>query len=311
MLAFSSIGQLATSSSRLGTCVALVSSSDPTLVGLATLAFCGAVLHAINHGIFKGLLFFNAGSMFQATGTQDLNQMGGLMEVHAADRLHGADRVVLDRGCAAVQRLCQQMVDLRGGGSRDSRRARYLAVCAVIAILTSALTLACTSSFSARASCRAPAAGEEQAAPAGAWKSARRMQLPQVVLARAVLLGVWSGAGSGVPGSPALLDGSRQGFAAARWRRRRDCAGAVSGLGVSPGPALCMPLVIGPVMAVAFLIACAILEAGRQRSAGPATSWLCGYVREADCYRYGARNFYGEIKRHFSGWAEPRSKARE
>jgi hypothetical protein len=38
--------------------------------------------------------------------------------------------------------------------------------------------------------------------------------------------------------------------------------------------------------------------------------WLCGYVREADCYRYGASNFYGEIKRHF-GWlgGNPRAAA--
>ena len=27
--------------------------------------------------------------------------------------------------------------------------------------------------------------------------------------------------------------------------------------------------------------------------------WLCGYAREADCHRYSAHNFYGEIKRYF------------
>ena len=34
----------------------------------------------LNHGLFKGLLFLNAGSMLHATGTQDLNQMGGMMK---------------------------------------------------------------------------------------------------------------------------------------------------------------------------------------------------------------------------------------
>jgi len=29
--------------------------------------------------------------------------------------------------------------------------------------------------------------------------------------------------------------------------------------------------------------------------------WLCGYAREAECNRYVAHNFYGEIKRYF-GW---------
>ena len=32
----------------------------------------------LNHGLFKGLLFLNAGSVIQATGTRDLEQMGGL-----------------------------------------------------------------------------------------------------------------------------------------------------------------------------------------------------------------------------------------
>ena len=27
--------------------------------------------------------------------------------------------------------------------------------------------------------------------------------------------------------------------------------------------------------------------------------WLCGYVREQDCHRYVAHNFYGEIRRYF------------
>ena len=33
----------------------------------------------VNHGLFKGLLFLNAGSMLCATGTQDLEQHGRLM----------------------------------------------------------------------------------------------------------------------------------------------------------------------------------------------------------------------------------------
>jgi hypothetical protein len=27
--------------------------------------------------------------------------------------------------------------------------------------------------------------------------------------------------------------------------------------------------------------------------------WLCGYVREADAYRYSAHNLYTEVKRYF------------
>ena len=46
---------------------------------MAALALFGALFHTVNHGLFKALLFLNAGSMLCATGTQDLNRMGGLM----------------------------------------------------------------------------------------------------------------------------------------------------------------------------------------------------------------------------------------
>ncbi len=48
-------------------------------VGLGTpLALMGAVYHLINHALFKGLLFFNAGAVETALGTRDLRRMGNL-----------------------------------------------------------------------------------------------------------------------------------------------------------------------------------------------------------------------------------------
>lgn len=45
---------------------------------LQVLGFAGALLHVLNHSLFKGLLFLAAGSMVHATGTRDLERMGGL-----------------------------------------------------------------------------------------------------------------------------------------------------------------------------------------------------------------------------------------
>ncbi|PTX90827.1 proton-conducting transporter membrane subunit [Opitutus sp. ER46] len=42
------------------------------------LAFAGALLHVWNHGFFKSLLFFSAGSVLHATGTRDMSRLGGL-----------------------------------------------------------------------------------------------------------------------------------------------------------------------------------------------------------------------------------------
>ena len=46
--------------------------------GLATIGYCGALLHVLNHAAFKGLLFFSAGAVIQSTGTGDIDRLGGL-----------------------------------------------------------------------------------------------------------------------------------------------------------------------------------------------------------------------------------------
>ncbi len=45
---------------------------------LALLGFTGALLHALNHALFKSLLFLGAGAVVRATGTRVLDELGGL-----------------------------------------------------------------------------------------------------------------------------------------------------------------------------------------------------------------------------------------
>jgi NADH:ubiquinone oxidoreductase subunit 5 (subunit L)/multisubunit Na+/H+ antiporter MnhA subunit len=45
---------------------------------LAALGFAGALLHVLNHAVFKGLLFLGAGAVLHAAGTADLDRLGGL-----------------------------------------------------------------------------------------------------------------------------------------------------------------------------------------------------------------------------------------
>ena len=50
-----------------------------TAVGLGTaLGVAGGLYHAMNHTLFKGLLFLCAGAVYYATGTTNLDKMGGL-----------------------------------------------------------------------------------------------------------------------------------------------------------------------------------------------------------------------------------------
>jgi hydrogenase-4 component B len=43
------------------------------------LGFGGALLHTLNHSLFKSLLFFAAGSVYQQTHTRDMEKLGGLV----------------------------------------------------------------------------------------------------------------------------------------------------------------------------------------------------------------------------------------
>ena len=48
---------------------------------LTALGLAGALLHVINHGLFKSLLFLGAGAVIKATGTRRLDACGGLLKL--------------------------------------------------------------------------------------------------------------------------------------------------------------------------------------------------------------------------------------
>jgi hydrogenase-4 component B len=50
-----------------------------SLGSLASLALVAALYHSLNHAVFKGLLFLGAGSVVHATGTRNMEEMGGLL----------------------------------------------------------------------------------------------------------------------------------------------------------------------------------------------------------------------------------------
>ncbi|MBK7713492.1 MAG: hypothetical protein IPJ37_23130 [Bacteroidales bacterium] len=47
---------------------------------LIFLGFGGALLHVLNHSLFKSLLFFSAGSVYRQTHTRDMDKLGGLIK---------------------------------------------------------------------------------------------------------------------------------------------------------------------------------------------------------------------------------------
>lgn len=47
---------------------------------LASLGFAGGMLHVLNHSLFKSLLFYGAGNVYQSTHTMNIEHLGGLIK---------------------------------------------------------------------------------------------------------------------------------------------------------------------------------------------------------------------------------------
>jgi len=309
LLAFHSIGQVGYILLGLGACLALLEAGgrDATVQALATVAFYGALFHTVNHGIFKSLLFLNAGSILYATDTQDLNSLGGLMRYMPATTVmtliasFSIAGVPLFNGFASKWSLYVATI-------LGSMQAKYLAVCAVVAILTSAITLASFMKFfGASFLSRTSGLVASRAAGRKSLEVDWVMQTPQVLLAALCLaLGV-------VPLSAywlmqRALERSQQGLGIALSKLPLTTVAGVTGLESVGGRALFMPLALLGVFGGMLLLARWVSRLGsaERRAAEP---WLCGYTRAAEQNRYGAHNLYREITRHFrwlGGMPRPR-----
>jgi NADH:ubiquinone oxidoreductase subunit 5 (subunit L)/multisubunit Na+/H+ antiporter MnhA subunit len=76
LLAYSSVENLGIVFMALGLALTFADTELPVASALAMVA---ALYHALNHAMFKGLLFLGAGAILHSTHERDLEQMGGLL----------------------------------------------------------------------------------------------------------------------------------------------------------------------------------------------------------------------------------------
>jgi len=76
VLAYSSVENIGIILLGIGSSMIFIKAGLPIL---ATLSMCAALYHLVNHAVFKGLLFLGAGSVYRATGTRNLEKLGGLI----------------------------------------------------------------------------------------------------------------------------------------------------------------------------------------------------------------------------------------
>ena len=77
LLAYSSVENVGIVALGIGLGMLGVSQGMPAV---AALGFAGGLLHVLNHAAFKGLLFLGAGAVVHATGTRDVERLGGLFK---------------------------------------------------------------------------------------------------------------------------------------------------------------------------------------------------------------------------------------
>ena len=163
------------------------------LTFLATISLLAALFHSLNHALFKSLLFLTAGSVVHATGTRDIEQMGGLasrMPVTSALFFTGAAAIAaLPPLNGFASELLLYTAFFQSVTLVDPLIKILLFICLALFALTSALSAACfVKAFGSIFLARPRSQASEQAHETG-WTM---LAGPALLAAACVVLGVFS-----------------------------------------------------------------------------------------------------------------------
>ncbi|MCD6034100.1 MAG: dehydrogenase (quinone), partial [Thermomicrobiales bacterium] len=145
VLAYSTVEHVGIITLGLGAAVVLGAGQHPEAAALAMLA---ALVHLLNHALFKGLLFLGAGAVQTGVGTRDLERLGGLVKTMprtAVAVLIGSVAIAALpplNGFVGEWLLFQSLLQL-GLNEATAPMATLAAVAAGALALTGALALAC------------------------------------------------------------------------------------------------------------------------------------------------------------------------
>jgi len=240
---------------------------------LAALGLSGGLLHMLNHALFKGLLFLGAGAVLHATGTREMNRLGGLIRTMpwtAAAFFAGAAAIsALPPFNGFVSELLIYFAGLQGALPHSRPGIVLAAILLGGLALIGGLAVACFTKSFGLVFLGLPRERTGREAP---WA----MRLPMLVLAALCL-----SLGLAAPLLPHLLAPALETLAGP------DVAGSLSAakglLGRIAGAGL------------ALVALTAVLALVRRRSYGgrrsPEGTWDCGYARPTSRMQYTATSF--------------------
>lgn len=302
LLAYSSIGQVGYLLFGLGTCLMLLATP---LAGVAALALYGCLFHLLNHGAFKSLLFLNAGTLLTATGTQDLNRLGGLLRLMPWTALCTLVGVMSIAGAPLTSGFASKW-GLYSAAIQGSSQAWLLPLCALLAILTSGLTLAVFVRFYGAAFLsRTSALVKDKLGQATSLDPAPLQLAPKLWLAAwCVVLGLMPFLG--LRAIELGLHQSRQGLGIILADATPLGGNLLGGMVAGDAQAVWTPLALAGTLAMMLLLARGLSRLGNaaRRQAAP---WLCGYSTAHETNRYQAGHFFQPLER----WWRSRSNTAE
>jgi len=303
--AYHSIGQMGYILLGIGTAHYFFLSSNAMLHTLAALALIGGLYHLINHALFKGLLFLCTGSVQYATGTKDLDKLGGLIKLMPLTALAAAVASASIAGIPAFSGFASKWAII-ASGLVGGQSAGIIVLFGVIALMTSAITLASYVKFFGMAF---TASGIEWSKQGEVREVGAIMLVPKLILATlcliqglfpilfvALFFQIFATSGGSLvqplfadPGTVAAIAQTSGGIA----------------LSLTPGAmpvAFIMPLVLLATLTIAILLAAGLRASGgaEQRTA---PVWLCGYQTQNDANHYLSSHIYAAFKKlmHWTG----------
>ncbi|MGD0745645.1 MAG: proton-conducting transporter membrane subunit [Verrucomicrobiota bacterium] len=277
LLAYHSVENIGIIALGLGVGLLGTNTGSPVLI---VLGFGGALLHVVNHALFKGLLFLGAGAVLHGTGTLEIDHLGGLlkrMPWTAVTFLVGA---VAISGLPPLNGFVSEFLiflgAFKGGVSAGGPIAVPLLALVGGLALIGGLAVACFTKAFGIVFVGEPRSEHVSRAHEAGWA----MRLPMLALAAGcALIGLFA---------PVAV-GSLQTVLESVTGQRPEVVG--ENLAVATGPLAFVVIGIGAVLLLllAFILLRRGLLTGRRVETG--VTWGCGYAQPTARMQYTASSF--------------------
>jgi hydrogenase-4 component B len=272
LLAYHSVENIGIIAIGLGVGLLGLAGDQPVM---AFLGFGGGLLHVLNHGLFKGLLFQGAGSVLHAAGTRDLDSLGGLAKRMPATALAFLVGAVAISGLPPLNGFVSEWLIYLGafrGGTTLPTPAAMAAIGGMTALaLIGGLATACFVKAYGVVFLGEP----RTAAAAQAHEAPALMRGPMLLGAvLCAVIGVWPQGALQLVAAPAAL-------------LARLAAPPAAALGPLPLITRTAALLVGLGLALTLLRAALLARRDVRR----APTWGCGYAAPTARMQYTAASF--------------------